>query len=124
MPIVMDWCRRHRVSPSKLLIPLSYFTILGGTCTLIGTSTNLVVNGLMIRAHAEQPAAPDDSQALRFHEELRGFHLLEIGLVGVPYAIIGVLYISTLGRRVLPERKELLEQLGEQRREYLVEMLV
>jgi di/tricarboxylate transporter len=49
MPIVLDWCRRHRVSPSQLLIPLSYLAILGGTCTLIGTSTNLVVNGLTNR---------------------------------------------------------------------------
>ena len=48
VPIVLDWCRRYRVSPSQLLIPLSYLAILGGTCTLIGTSTNLVVNGLML----------------------------------------------------------------------------
>ncbi|HQK77460.1 MAG TPA: SLC13 family permease, partial [Candidatus Hydrogenedentes bacterium] len=50
IPIVEDWCRKHQVSPSRLLIPVSYFSILGGTCTLIGTSTNLVVNGLMVQA--------------------------------------------------------------------------
>ena len=48
IPVVMDWSRQHRVSPSKLLIPLSFTAMLGGTCTLIGTSTNLVVNGLAI----------------------------------------------------------------------------
>ncbi len=48
LPAVNDWARRNRLPVSKLLIPLSYAAILGGTCTLIGTSTNLVVNGLMI----------------------------------------------------------------------------
>ena len=45
IPIVSDWCKRHRVAPSRLLLPLSYLCILGGTCTLVGTSTNLVING-------------------------------------------------------------------------------
>ncbi len=106
VPVVMDWSRRHQVSPSKLLIPLSYLAILGGTCTLIGTSTNLVVNGLMIQNGQE------------------GMHLFEIGMIGLPCAIIGLAYLFTAGRWLLPERKELLEQLGESRREYLAEMLV
>jgi di/tricarboxylate transporter len=110
MPIVMDWCRRNRVSPSKLLIPLSYLAVLGGTCTLIGTSTNLVVHGLMLQ-----------SSDPRINE---GMSLFEIGKVGVPYAIIGVIYLLTIGFKLLPERKELLEQLGESRREYMADMLV
>ncbi len=106
VPVVIDWSRRHQVSPSKLLIPLSYLTILGGTCTLIGTSTNLVVNGLMIQ------------------NGIRGMHLFEIGMVGLPYAVIGLIYLLTVGHFLLPDRKELLEQLGESRREYLTELLV
>ncbi len=106
VPIVMDWSRKHQVSPSKLLIPLSYLAILGGTCTLIGTSTNLVVNGLMIQ------------------NGLPGMHMFEIGMVGLPYAIIGVCYLFFVARWLLPDRKALLEQLGESRREYLAEMLV
>ncbi len=106
VPVVLDWCRKHSVSPSKLLIPLSYLTILGGTCTLIGTSTNLVVNGLMIE------------------NGLPGMSLFEIGRVGLPYAVVGVAYLLLCGRWLLPERKELLEQLGESRREYMAEMLV
>ena len=47
--VVTDWCRKNQVSPAKLLMPLSYLAILGGMCTLIGTSTNLLVNGLMGR---------------------------------------------------------------------------
>ena len=44
-PVVVDWCRRRNISPSRLLLPLSYLTIVGGVCTLIGTSTTLVING-------------------------------------------------------------------------------
>ncbi|MEX0704648.1 MAG: SLC13 family permease [Planctomycetales bacterium] len=106
MPMVIEWSRRNRVSPSKLLIPLSYLAILGGTCTLIGTSTNLVVHGLMLEAG------------------LPGLGMFEIGMIGLPYALIGLGYLFVLGDPLLPERKELLEQLGESRREYLVEMLV
>ena len=47
IPVVVSWCKKHNISPSKLLLPLSYAAILGGTCTIIGTSTNLVVSGLI-----------------------------------------------------------------------------
>jgi Na+/H+ antiporter NhaD/arsenite permease-like protein len=57
IPAVSDWAKAHRIAPSKLMIPLSYAAILGGMCTLIGTSTNLVVNGLLIRAYDAQNAA-------------------------------------------------------------------
>ncbi|MCS7303544.1 MAG: SLC13 family permease [Thermoguttaceae bacterium] len=50
LPAVHDWARRNKIHPSKVLMPLSYAAILGGTCTLIGTSTNLVVNGMVIQA--------------------------------------------------------------------------
>ncbi|TWU56669.1 Citrate transporter [Rubripirellula tenax] len=106
VPIVMDWCRRNGVSPSKLLIPLSYLTILGGTCTVIGTSTNLVVNGLMVE------------------NGMPGMSLLELGKVGVPYAIVGAFYLYFLGGKLLPERAELMERFGESRRDYLIEMSV
>jgi len=106
MPIVTDWCRKHQISPSSLLIPLSYLAILGGTCTLIGTSTNLVVNGLMIK------------------EGLPSMSLFELGYVGLPYAAIGLLYLLLIGRRLLPDRKDLLEQLGESPREFLVDMQI
>jgi di/tricarboxylate transporter len=106
MPIVMDWCRRNDVAPSKLLIPLSYLAILGGTCTLIGTSTNVVVHGLLLQ------------------HGMPGMSLFEMTPLGVPYAVAGVAYLMLIGRKLLPERKELFEQLGESRREYMVDMLV
>jgi di/tricarboxylate transporter len=106
MPIVVDWCRRNNVAPSKLLIPLSYLAILGGTCTLIGTSTNVVVHGLLLQ------------------HGMPGMSLFEITPLGIPYALAGVAYLLLFGRKLLPDRKELFEQLGESRREYMVDMRV
>lgn len=115
IPIVQEWCKRRQVSPSRLLLPLSYFCILGGTCTLIGTSTNLVVNGLMSDAVARDPG---------LSETLRPMRLFELSYVGVPYAIIGVAYMLWLGRRLLPDREGFLERLSQRSREYLVNLRV
>ncbi len=117
MPVVADWCRKFRVSPSRLLIPVSYLAILGGVCTLIGTSTNLVVNGLILSEWrrldgVEAPAG------------LAPISLFEPAWVGVPMALVGVIYLLLVGRRLLPDRKNLLEQFGESPREYLVNMRV
>jgi di/tricarboxylate transporter len=106
MPIVLDWSRRNGHSASRLLIPLSYMSILGGTCTLIGTSTTLVIQGLMVSSGVEPMT------------------LFEISAIGVPYALVGLLYLRFFAGRLLPQRKEFLEQLGESRREFLVEMVV
>jgi di/tricarboxylate transporter len=106
VPVLIAWCRKRRISPSRLLMPLSFLSILGGTCSLIGTSTNLVVQGLLLKSR------------------LRPMGFFEIGMVGLPCALLGAGYILTIGRRLLPDRKDLIEQLEATRREYLVEMLV
>ena len=111
LPVLMSWCKRHGVSPSKLLIPLSYLTILGGTCTLIGTSTNIVVNGLL------EKAAPDNAALIRMG-------LFDLAWVGVPAAIVGTLYLVFIGVRMLPERKDLIVRVGESMREYMVDLRV
>jgi di/tricarboxylate transporter len=105
MPAVRDWAKIHRLSVSKLLIPLSYASILGGACTLIGTSTNLVVNGLVI-----QSGRP-------------GLGMWDITWVGLPAALLGILYIALVSRWLLPDRKPVIGPLSDPR-EYTVEMLV
>jgi di/tricarboxylate transporter len=106
IPVVSDWCRALRLSPSKFMIPLSYATIIGGTLTLIGTSTNLVVNGLLI--------------SQMHHPGLRMFDILAIGL---PSAIVGFLYLLVAAPRLLPDRRPAIADVADPR-EYTVEMLV
>nr|WP_300314367.1 SLC13 family permease [Halomonas sp.] len=105
IPAIQDWAARLRHPPSKLLLPLSYAAILGGTCTLIGTSTNLVVDGLL--------------------QSERGVHLgmFELAWVGIPLVIVGGAFLYFFAGRLLPNRQGVLEQL-EQAREYSVEVLV
>jgi di/tricarboxylate transporter len=115
IPMLSRWCAKHRLSPSRLLIPLSYMSILGGMTTLIGTSTNLVVQGMMADATASNPA---------LSESLRPMGLFEIGAVGLPCAVLGVGYLMLFSRFLLPERMDMLEKIGLSPREYLVEMKV
>lgn len=86
-PMIKRWAEKHGVAATKLLIPLSYATILGGTCTLIGTSTNLVVHGMVIDAGFE------------------GFSMFELGKVGIIIALVGLLYIWIFSPRLLPAER-------------------
>lgn len=107
LPVVLGLARKMRLAPSKLLIPLSYAAVLGGTCTLVGTSTNLIVNGIAT-AHGE-----------------RSFSLFELAWLGVPTALIGAVYLAIVGKRVLPVREMLTDILSEEeRREYMTEAFV
>ncbi|MED4972302.1 SLC13 family permease [Geobacillus kaustophilus NBRC 102445] len=105
-PILRKWCEENKIPPSKFLIPLSYMTVLGGTITLMGTSTNLVVQGLMLK------------------QGMEGFSLFELGIVGVPITIAGLVYLITIGYRLLPNNKSIKETVQEHSREYLAEMVV
>lgn len=87
MPIVRTWAIRNKIAPSKFLIPLSYAVILGGSCTLIGSSTNLIVQALLIQENAHA-----------------GFSFFEIGKVGVPLFFCGIVYLLVFSR-FLPDRK-------------------
>jgi di/tricarboxylate transporter len=135
-PVVVDWCRRKRISPSRLLLPVSYLTILGGVCTLIGTSTTLIANGILkteqerrvaeLSERLDAGTVSDESAAAtrEFIARSGPMGLFELGEVGLPCALLGALFMIFVAPRLLPNRTDLIEQLGEQRREYLVEMQV
>ena len=106
IPVIKRWCRKYNLSASRFLIPLSYAAILGGTCTLIGTSTNLVVHGLLLE------------------HGLEGFSFFELGKAGLPIACVVMVYFALVGYRLLPERKDTLVELGESTREFVVEVKV
>ena len=106
MPIVSDWSERRQVPPSRFLMPLSFAVILGGVVTTIGTSTNLVISGLL-EASGREP-----------------FGLFEITHVGLPIALVGVVVVSLLAPRVLPERQSPRRGLAAAERDFVVRMVV
>jgi len=106
IPLVRSWTQKFNLSPSKFFIPISYATILGGVCTLIGTSTNLVIHGLLIKNGFE------------------GFSFFEISKFGIPVALLGLLYLIFFSQRLLPTRREPIVELGESTREFVCELKV
>ena len=86
-PIIKRWARTVRLPATKFLIPLSYVTILGGICTLIGTSTNLVVHGMILESGHE------------------GFTMFELGKVGIFIAIAGIIYLFAFSKKLLPDAR-------------------
>jgi len=104
LPIVMSIATQMGIAPSKLLIPLSYASIFGGSCTLIGTSTNIIVSSVAENAGMEP------------------FSMFELAAIGIPLLIAGIIYLTLLGPRLLPVRETITSMLSEEeRREYLVE---
>lgn len=86
-PIIKRWARQVGLASTKFLIPLSYMTILGGLCTLIGTSTNLVVHGMMIEAGFD------------------GLGMFDLIWIGLPATLLGSLYIFVASKRLLPDER-------------------
>ena len=122
-PVVMDWCHKRGVSPSRLLMPLSFLTILGGVGTVIGTSTTLVCNAQIADVGRAMSTRAVEAEGAML-AEVREIGLLEIGWVGLPLALLGIVYMIFVAPRLLPDRTGVIEDLGDRRREYLVEMLV
>ncbi|MEZ5328844.1 MAG: SLC13 family permease [Verrucomicrobiales bacterium] len=85
MPIVLSLCRKHNLTASRFLIPLSYAAIVGGTCTIVGTSTNVLATGVAAKSGVH-------------------FTMFEVAQLGLPFVAITVVYMATIGRRLLPDR--------------------
>jgi len=105
IPAVKEWARRYNLRASALMMPLSYCTIVGGMCTIIGTSPNLIVNGLIASQAQGEP-----------------FSFFEPAWVGLPIAIIGIAAIIPL-MKLVPDRRAPTSDF-ESAREYTVEMIV
>ena len=107
LPVVIGIAARAKISPSRLLMPVAFASILTSSVTLISTSTNLVISGLMTRA------------------QLEPLGMFELSPVGIPIAIVGIAYMYFIGRRMIPDRAppdSLLEQFDV--RSYITEVLV
>lgn len=113
IPAVLDWAKRHQFAVSQLMMPLSYAAIIGGACTLIGTSTNLVVDG-MLREYYQ--AAGD--------QQLYQLGIFDLAWVGIPCVLVVFVYVYFLSPFLLPKgHREKQQQFGDTR-QYTVEMLV
>ncbi len=106
VPAIKVWARRNNLGLSKLLIPLSYASIAGGTCTLIGTSTNLVVNGLRLEKAGSL-----------------GLRMFDLAWIGLPITASVFLFVWLLGGRMLHNREVPLAN-GNGMREYTTDMMV
>ncbi len=106
MPAVLGVCKRSKVSPGKVLIPLAYASMLGGTCTLIGTSTNVAASGYIKSAG------------------LAPFSMFEFLPVGAAVAVLGIIYLTFVGHRLLPQTREAGYAEDYAIREYLSEVVV
>lgn len=87
LPMIVNFCIRHKIHATKLLIPLSYTAMLGGTLTVIGTSSNILANSIL----ADQ--------------NLPTFSMFEFSIIGLIVLAVGLLYFVTIGHFLLPERK-------------------
>ncbi len=107
LPVVSDLSKRTGIAASKLFMPLSFATILGGICTLIGTSTNMVIYGLYVAETGNRS----------------GLGMFDPAWVGVPAAVAGIGFLLLTSKWLLPERKSTLSTSGDPR-EYTIEMVV
>lgn len=110
MPVVQDWARKSAIAPSKLFIPLSYAAVLGGCCTLVGTSTTLLIQALLIDAARTDPSTTPMT-------------LFTITPLGAIVAIVGLAFVVVAGSRLLPDRRTPQSDRQDARR-YALEMVV
>lgn len=109
LPIIEDWCKKQKISPSKMMIPLSYATVLGGMITVIGTSTNVLASGI--------------SKQLGYGE----FGLFQFTALGIVTFLVGLAYLAIAAPRLLPARRQPESTLIEEEynlKDYVTELII
>lgn len=106
IPYVYNWGKKHDVSPSKLLIPLSFATISGGMITVIGTSTNLIINGLMES------------------DGLKSFSLFAYAPIGIVVMLVVWMYMLVVGYKLLPDSKDPLQVVKDESKPFIAEVVI
>ncbi len=108
LPVVMALSKSLKMPSSKMLIPVSYASIFGGCCTLLGTSTNIIASGIM--------------GSNELYPDMQGMSMFELSKIGVPLMIVSLALLVLFGRKLLPEREALSSIISEiERKEFLTE---
>ncbi|MBQ2595726.1 MAG: anion permease [Bacteroidaceae bacterium] len=109
-PMIKNWARKMKLPPTKFLIPLSYATVIGGICTLIGTTTNLVLHGMLLQEHKDEMTAFEESagqvKGILLQNGVDGMHMFELTKVGIFIALAGLVYLIFFSRYLLPDERE------------------
>ncbi len=106
LPVTIGMAQRSKIHPGKLLMPIAFGSMLGGTCTAIGTSTNMVMSTFLSR------------------NGFPPFHLFEFTPIGLAIAVVGIAYMLTLGKRLLPERGDVSLEESYHLRDYITEIVI
>lgn len=106
-PMIKNWARKMKLPPTKFLIPLSYATVIGGICTLIGTTTNLVLHGMLIQEYKEEATAvaQGGSEGILMRFGIDGMSMFELTKVGIFIALAGLIYLIFFSKYLLPNNR-------------------
>lgn len=114
-PMIKNWARKMHLPPTKFLIPLSYATVIGGICTLIGTTTNLVLHGMLMQEHKDEvkALAEGGGEGILLRFGIDGMHMFELSKVGIIIALVGLVYLIFFSQYLLPKSRKAEEEAEE-----------
>ena len=116
-PMIKNWARKMKLPPTKFLIPLSYATVIGGVCTLIGTTTNLVLHGMLLQEYKEETVAVAEhgaAEGILMRFGIDGMSMFELTKVGIVIAAVGLIYLIFCSRYLLPDERHSDEEAAEE----------
>ena len=109
-PMIKNWAHKMKLPSTKFLIPLSYATVLGGICTLIGTTTNLVLHGMLLQEYKDEMTTFEESagkvKGILVQNGVDGMHMFELTKVGVFIALAGLVYLIFFSKYLLPDERK------------------